>query len=69
MTKTAQLLGMDVGTGGGGVSLSAPITITVQGNADASTVAQIERAARDVLDELERKLQELEARRGRRSYA
>lgn len=35
MTKTAQLLGMDVGTGGGSVSLSAPITITVQGNADA----------------------------------
>lgn len=69
VTKTAQLLGMDVGTGGGGVSLSAPITITVQGNADASTVAQIERAARDVLEELERKLQELEARRGRRSYA
>ena len=69
VTKTAQLLGMDVGTGGGSVSLSAPITITVQGNADASTVAQIERAARDVLDELERKLQELEARRGRRSYA
>lgn len=69
VTKTAQLLGMDIGAGGGSVSLSAPITINVQGNADASTVAQIERAARDVLDELERKLQELEARRGRRSYA
>ena len=68
VTKTAQLLGMDIG-GGGGVSVSAPITITVQGNADASAVAQIKRAAQDAIADLERKLQELENRRGRKSYA
>lgn len=63
--QAGQALGMNTG---GSISVSAPISITVTGNADQSTVQQIKSSVNDSLASLERKLASLQNQKARVSY-
>ena len=67
--QTGAMLGLLPGEGNSAVSVSAPINITVNGNADASAVQQIKSAVRGAMDDLEARLAEIQNRKGRVSYA
>lgn len=68
--QAGNMLGMKTGGGnnGGNVNLSAPITITINGNADSNTVNQVQQAVNDALADLERRLAALQKQKARVSY-
>lgn len=53
---------------GGGMVVSAPVNITINGNADSHTVRQIQQAAQAALLDLKRQLQELQRQERRVSF-
>lgn len=61
-TKTTQ-------AASGDINISMPVNITVSGNADASTVRQIQDAMRREISNLERKLAEIQHRKERVGFA
>ena len=63
------MMGLFPGEGNSAVSVSAPINITINGNADASAVQQIKSAVGGAMDDLEARLAEIQKRKGRVSYA
>ena len=67
--QTGAMMGLFPGEGNSAVSVSAPINITINGNADASAVQQIKSAVGGALDDLEARLAEIQNRKGRVSYA
>lgn len=67
--QTGAMMGLFPGEGNSAVSVSAPINITINGNADASAVQQIKNAVGGALDDLEARLAEIQNRKGRVSYA
>lgn len=67
--QTGAMLGLLPGEGNSAVSVSAPINITINGNADASAVQQIKSAVGGAMDDLEARLAEIQNRKGRVSYA
>lgn len=67
--QTGAMMGLFPGEGKSAVSVSAPINITINGNADASAVQQIKSAVGGALDDLEARLAEIQNRKGRVSYA
>lgn len=56
-------------TASGDINISMPVNITVSGNADASTVKQIQDAMRREISNLERKLAEIQHRKERVGFA
>lgn len=67
--QTGAMMGLLPGEGNSAVSVSAPINITINGNADASAVQQIKSAVGGAMDDLEARLAEIQNRKGRVSYA
>ena len=67
--QTGAMMGLFPGEGNSAVSVSAPINITINGNADASAVQQIKSAVGGAMDDLETRLAEIQNRKGRVSYA
>ena len=67
--QTGAMMGLFPGEGNSAVSVSAPINITINGNADASAVQQIKSAVGGAMDDLEARLAEIQNRKGRVSYA
>lgn len=67
--QTGAMMGLFPDEGNSAVSVSAPINITINGNADASAVQQIKSAVGGALDDLEARLAEIQNRKGRVSYA
>ena len=67
--QTGAMMGLFPGEGNSAVSVSAPINITINGNADASAVQQIKSAVGGAVDDLEARLAEIQNRKGRVSYA
>lgn len=67
--QTGEMMGLLPGEGNSVISVSAPINITVNGSADASTVQQIKSAVGGAMDDLEARLAEIQNRKGRVSYA
>lgn len=67
--QTGAMMGLLPSEGNSAVSVSAPINITINGNADASAVQQIKSAVGGALDDLEARLAEIQNRKGRVSYA
>lgn len=67
--QTGAMMGLFPGEGNSAVSVSAPINITINGNADASAVQQIKSAVGGAIDDLEARLAEIQNRKGRVSYA
>lgn len=67
--QTGAMMGLFPDEGNSAVSVSAPINITINGNADASAVQQIKSAVGGAVDDLEARLAEIQNRKGRVSYA
>jgi TP901 family phage tail tape measure protein len=67
--QTGAMMGLLPGEGNSAISVSAPINITINGNADASAVQQIKSAVGGAMDDLEARLAEIQNRKGRVSYA
>ena len=67
--QTGAMMGLFPDEGNSAVSVSAPINITINGNADASAVQQIKSAVGGAIDDLEARLAEIQNRKGRVSYA
>lgn len=67
--QTGAMMGLLPSEGNSAVSVSAPINITINGNADASAVQQIKSAVGGAMDDLEARLAEIQNRKGRVSYA
>lgn len=67
--QTGAMMGLLPSEGNSAVSVSAPISITINGNADASAVQQIKSAVGGAMDDLEARLAEIQNRKGRVSYA
>lgn len=67
--QTGAMMGLFPDEGNSAVSVSAPINITINGNADASAVQQIKSAVGGAMDDLEARLAEIQNRKGRVSYA
>lgn len=67
--QTGAMMGLLPSEGNSAVSVSAPINITINGNADASAVQQIKSAVGGAVDDLEARLAEIQNRKGRVSYA
>lgn len=67
--QTGEMMGLLPDEGNSVISISAPINITVNGSADASTVQQIKSAVGGAMDDLEARLAEIQNRKGRVSYA
>ena len=67
--RAGEMLGVgDGNANAGGIAISAPINITITGNADSNTVNQIQQAVNDALADLERKIAALQNQKARVSY-
>lgn len=67
-TRTGEMMGMLPSSNSSSVSVSAPINITITGNADANVVKQVQAAANAAIDDLEARIAAIQRRKQRVSF-